>query len=248
MFVIKALWHNNRGAQMKWTHGLAALALSLTALAARAEITGTVTAVSDYDFRGITQSAQDPALQGSIDYAHESGFYAGVWGSNVDFGDDAEVEVDYYGGYSGGEDITYDVGVIWYSYPDTDAQYDFGEVYGEVGYKWLSGKIWYSPDFSSTGDSAFYYEANGAFELPANFGLSAHVGYSDGDYWDSAFDGGYMDWSVGVTYTLGHFDLGLKWIDGSDLEEADGTPDDVFSSEARAVFSVSTTFPWGEEE
>jgi hypothetical protein len=56
-----------------------------------------------------------------------------------------------------------------------------------------------------------------------------------------------MDWSVGVTYALGNFNLGLKWVDGSDLEEADGTPDDVFSSEARAIFSVSTSFPWSKE-
>jgi hypothetical protein len=57
-----------------------------------------------------------------------------------------------------------------------------------------------------------------------------------------------MDWSVGVTYTLGNFDLGLKYVDGSDLEILDGTPDDVNSSEAVAIFSISTTFPWGQEE
>ena len=232
---------------MKLTHGLAAVALSLSAFAAQAEITGTVTAVSDYDFRGITQSAQDPALQGSVDFAHESGLYAGIWASSVDFGDDAEYEIDYYGGFRGGEDITYDVGGIWYSYPSTDAQYDYGEIYAGVGYKWVSGKISYSPDYGSVGESAFYYEANGTYELPANFGLTAHLGYSDGDYWDAVYGDSYMDWSVGVTYALSHFNFGLKWIDGSDLEAADGTPNDVFSSEARAVFSVSTTFPWSKE-
>jgi uncharacterized protein (TIGR02001 family) len=235
---------------MKFSHGLAALGLTLAAVTAQAEITGTVTATTDYDFRGITQSAQDPALQGSIDYSHESGLYAGIWASNVDFGDDAEVEVDYYAGFAGGENVTYDVGVVYYSYPGSDdfQNYDFAEFYGELGWKWLTGKLWYSPSFSSTGDSAFYYEANGSFELPANFGLEAHVGYSDGDYWDATENnGGYMDWAVGVTYTLGHFDLGLKWIDGSDLETNDGTPDDISSSEARAVFTVSTTFPWSKE-
>src|SRR5512134_2304538 len=116
---------------MKLTHGLAAVGLVFAALTAEAEITGTVTAVSDYDFRGITQSAQDPALQGSIDYAHESGLYAGIWARNVDFGDDADIEIDYYGGFSGGEEVTYDVGFVWYSYPSTEAQYDYGEVYGE---------------------------------------------------------------------------------------------------------------------
>ena len=229
---------------MKLSQGLAAVALTFSAMAAHAEITGTVTVVSDYDFRGITQTAQDPALQGSLDYAHDSGFYIGAWASNVDFGDDADIEIDYYGGFRGGEDITYDVGLIWYSYPSTDAQYDFGEVYASAGYKWVSGKIWYSPDFGSVGDSAFYYEANGSFELPANFGATAHIGYSDGDYWENSE---YTDWSVGLTYSLSHFTMGLKWIDGSDLEILDGTPDDVISSEARAVFSVSTSFPWSNE-
>ena len=63
---------------MKLTHGLAALALSLTAVAAQAEITGNAAVLSDYNWRGITQTSQDPALQGGIDYAHESGFYLGA--------------------------------------------------------------------------------------------------------------------------------------------------------------------------
>jgi len=92
-----------------------------------------------------------------------------------------------------------------------------------------------------------YYEANATFELPANFGIGLHGGYSDGDFWDDSFDGGYFDYSVGVSYTLGHFDLNLKWVDGSDLKVVDGVPGDFGSSEARAIFSVATTFPWSNE-
>jgi uncharacterized protein (TIGR02001 family) len=230
---------------MKLSQGLAAVALTFSAMAAHAEITGTVTVVSDYDFRGITQTAQDPALQGSLDYAHDSGFYIGAWGSNVDFGDccDENIEIDVYAGFRGGETITYDVGAIYYTYPGAE-DIDFPEIYGSLGWNWLSGKIWYSNDFGNSGDSAMYYEANGAFELPANFGATAHIGYSDGDYWDGSE---YTDWSVGLTYTLSHFTLGLKWVDGSDLDAYDGTPDDVGSSEARAIFTVSTTFPWSSE-
>ena len=53
---------------------------------------------------------------------------------------------------------------------------------------------------------------------------------------------------MGVSYTLGHFDFGLKYADGSDLKTLDGTPDDVNSSEGVAIFSVSTSFPWSAEE
>lgn len=220
-----------------------------SAATASAEVTGTVTAVSDYDFRGITQTSQDPAIQGSIDYAHDSGFYAGAWASNVDFDTDGDVEVDLYAGFSGGETYPWDVGIVWYTYPGSDDLYDFPEVYASLGWKWFEGKIWYSSDFGGGpgGDNAFYYEANGTYELPAGFGLGAHIGYSDGDFWDDNYGGSYFDWSVGVTYTLSHFDFGLKWVDGSDLEALDGTPNDVSSSEARAIFSVSTTFPWSKE-
>ncbi len=233
---------------MKLSHGLAALVMMASASIAHAQLSGTVTVVSDYDFRGVTQTAGDPALQGSIDWAAESGLYLGAWASNVDFGNccDEDYEVDLYAGFSGGDDVTWDVGFIYYLYPGAE-DLDFPEIYAEAGWNWLSGKIWYSNDFGNSDESSFYYEANGNWEVAENFGLTAHIGYSDGDAIDVLFEDSYMDWSVGVTYTLGNFDLGLKYVDGSDLEILDGTPGDVSSSEARAIFSVSTTFPWGSE-
>jgi len=72
---------------------LAALVLLASASIAHAQFSGTVTAVSDYDFRGITQSAQDPAIQGSIDWAAESGLYLGAWASNIDFGNEFDADV-----------------------------------------------------------------------------------------------------------------------------------------------------------
>jgi uncharacterized protein (TIGR02001 family) len=250
---------------MKLTQGLAAFVLLATASVAHAEFpgtfTGTVTAVSDYNWRGISQTGQDPALQGSVDYSMENGFYAGVWASNVDFGDccNEEAEVDLYAGFSGGDAVTWDVGFLYYWYPGAD-DLDFPEVYAGLGYKWFEGKIWYSSDFANYSEQAWYLEGNAAYELPANFGLEAHIGYSTGDGIEEAYsdrdsggnivnraDDSYFDWSVGVTYALGNFDLGLKYADGSDLEIKDGTPDDISSSEGVVIFSVSTTFPWSKE-
>jgi uncharacterized protein (TIGR02001 family) len=235
---------------MKLTHGLAAVALSLAALSAQAEVTGNVAVVSDYNWRGISQSAGDPALQAGIDYAHDSGFYVGAWGSNVDFGDccDENVEVDLYTGFRGGDAVTWDVGLIYYFYPGAD-DLDFPEIYVGLGWEWLSGKISYSNDFGNYDESAFYYEANAAYDLPANFGINAHVGFSDGDGIEAAYlQDNYFDWAVGVTYDFSHFTFGLKYADGSDLETLDGTlPDDVSNSEGVAIFSVSTSFPWSNE-
>ncbi len=235
-----------------------ALLLAGTAVA-QAEISSTVTLTSDYDFRGITQTAKDPALQISLDWAAENGIYLGAWGSNVDFGDccDENIEIDLYGGFRGGEEITYDVGAVYYTYPGADS-INFPEIYASVGWNVLSAKLWYSWDFGNADESAYYLEGNANFELPANFGLGMHVGYSDGDYWDALYDGGYMDWSVGLTYPLGNFTLGLKYTDGSDLDDLDdfcrivpeecgGVDKDVFSTDGRVIFSVSTTFPWSKE-
>ncbi len=231
---------------MKLNHGFAALILMTVASAAHAELFGTVTAVSDYDLRGITQTAQDPALQGSLDWSAENGLYLGAWATNIDFGDccDEEVEVDVYGGFRGGDEVTWDVGFIYYAYPGTEPDFDYPEIYGAIGWNGLTGRIWYSNDYANSDESSFSYDLNGSWPLPSNIGLTAHLGYSDGDGIDEIYGDSYMDWSVGVTYVLDRFTLGLKWVDGSDLKALDGTPGDVLSSEARAIFSVSTTFPW----
>ena len=78
--------------------------------------------VSDYRFRGLTQSRFDPALQGGIDFAHKSGFYLGAWASSIkwikDAGGNADAEIDLYGGYKGSvSDMGYDLGVLTYQYP-----------------------------------------------------------------------------------------------------------------------------------
>src|SRR5688572_8413123 len=165
--------------------------LLLVAGAAQAGVTSTWTATNDYDFRGNSQSATDPALQGSLDYAHDSGWYIGAWASNVDFqanGAQTDIEVDLYTGFTKTLEsgFAYDVGIVGYQYDESDANYL--EVYGSIAKDWFKAKLWYSPDFAgdtTSGDTeAWYLEANGTWALPSNFSILAHVGYSTGDYWD----------------------------------------------------------------
>jgi uncharacterized protein (TIGR02001 family) len=242
-----------RGRIMTNVRILAALGLLAAAAAANAEVSSTWTLTNDYDFRGASQSAKDPAVQASLDYAHESGFYVGAWASNVDFGDDVDIdyEVDLYTGFSGGDEegLGWDVGLVYYAYPD-DSDANYPEIYGKLNYGMFSGALFYSNDYVNSGDSAMYLSGDVSVPLPQNFSLTAHAGYSFGDFWDGE-DGesssDYIDWSVGVGYTVGHFDLGLKWVDTT-LDEGDFgfSDDDVFNSEGRVIFTVSTTFPWGE--
>ena len=243
-----------RRAMQSGLAGLGMTALALASGAARSEVTSTITLASEYDFRGITQSALDPAFQASLDWSGESGLYAGLWGSNIDFGDyevedpyipppgedptpfetasvDLNVEVDAILGYAGSftEDLGYDVGITYYKYlgggNNGDIDYDYFETYAGGSYKFfsatLSPKVWYAWDFSNSGESAWYGELNFEYPLPAELGLELHGGYSGGNYWDQEYDDGYYDFSVGLTRSFGHFDFAVKYIDGSDLKDAD---------------------------
>lgn len=253
--------------------GMGAAALVMASTTAQAEVSSTLTIASDYDFRGITQTALDPAFQASIDWSGESGLYAGLWGSNIDFGEDGaegvdpvdlDIELDLVVGYAGSftEDFGYDVGATYYKYlgdNNSDVDFDYYEVYAGLNYKILSGAVWYSPDFSNSGEEAWYTELNAEIPLPAEFTLNLHAGYNFGDYWkpenSDGFYDEFYDYSVGLARSLGRFDFEVKYIDGSDLENADCSrssvqcaPEDVFSSESKVFFSVSITFPAPEAE
>ena len=207
-----------------------------------------MTATSDYDFRGITQTSQDPAIQGSLDYGFDNGLYVGAWASNVDFGDccDESVELDLYVGWAGGDEegLTWDVGGVYYLYPGAD-DLDYPEIWAGVAYGIFDVKLWYSWDFVALSESAYYIEGNATVPLPRDFGLVLHAGYSDGKAWEADFLGqSYFDYKIGVTKTWGNFDFELAWVDGSDYEPGNDTEDDVGSSDGRVILSVSTTFPW----
>lgn len=237
---------------MKLTRGLIAIALMGAAASTQAaDLSGTITGVTDYDFRGITQSAQDPAIQGSIDLSTDPGFYAGIWASNVDFGSgDPNIETDYYVGWGGGEDVTWDIGLTYYTYWSA-SDFNYFEAHAGVGWKWIDVKYWYAWDYAGyDGKNERYIEGNVTYPLPANFGLTGHIGYSNGSGIHEAYgQSSYMDWSAGVTYSWSHIDMSLKWVDGSDLQTMDPPPwkGDYSSSEARAIFQISTTFPWSDE-
>jgi uncharacterized protein (TIGR02001 family) len=245
--------------------GLVSIGLLAVAGAAQAGVTSTWTATNDYDFRGITQTANNAAIQGSLDYAHPSGWYAGAWASNLRFGatsplKDPKVELDLYTGFTKTLDsgLSYDLGGIYYTYPE-ESDFNYLEGYAGLGFTAKSGasikgKFFYSPDFggkTTPGNTpAEYISADGSFPLPQNFSVIGHAGYSWGDYWDfaklvknGAFGRPYFDYSVGVGYTLGKFSLAAKWVDGSDNKEAKDFQ--FFSSKARVVVTVATTFPWG---
>lgn len=119
---------------------------------------GNVSLVSDYRFRGISQTMRRPAIQGGFDYSHISGLYLGTWASNVDgtthFYNNTSMEWDFYGGYKGkffpclSPELVYNIGLIYYYYPggksfaEDSVRYNTAEFYFELVYKYLSVKYW----------------------------------------------------------------------------------------------------------
>ena len=104
------------------------LLVGILAMPSFAAVSANVAFASDYVWRGMTQS-DGPAIQGGFDFEAESGFYAGIWGSNVNFNDGAGSELDYYFGYGFSVgDLGIDIGYVAFDYPKNQTGLDFEEI------------------------------------------------------------------------------------------------------------------------
>jgi uncharacterized protein (TIGR02001 family) len=239
---------------------IAAAAL-LAAGTAQAETTFTIGGVSDYDFRGISQSEGDPAIQVSLDWAGDL-FYLGAWASEVDFGDDVDgdIELDLILGL--GQEFEsgwrWDAGLTWYLYPgsnesDSESESpDYWEIYAGGGWGPVDLRYWYSPDLYDSDETASYLDLSLSFELPWELGLGVHGGYSFGDYFDSlespgGDDADYIDYAVSLARSFGRFDFEVKFVATRTDDEFE-INSGAFRNDERFLLSVFTTFPWADEE
>ena len=223
-----------------------ASAFSLSALTmpsvAAAEVSANVGVVSNYFFRGVTQTDDGAAVQGGLDYAHESGFYAGTWASTVDFSyveDDGTVvddptsyEIDLYAGYGGSiGDLGYDVGYVYYAYPDGD-DLDFGELYGSLTYSYVTAGLAYT--VNSQADSGAFTEGDlyyyAGVDVP--FGESGYTGslyygnYTFDDDGEADGEGGVYDldydhWTASIAKDAGDFGSFSMNFEKADIDGAD---------------------------
>ena len=190
---------------MKLT-SLAALALAAAlpgrvhAQAPASSVAFNIGVVSDYRYRGISQTRLKPAVQGGVDYAGPGGFYLGAWASTIKWIKDAEggadLELDLYGGFKGeiSKDLAYDIGVLAYVYPGAgtrkwDAIYknpNTTEIYGALTFGPVTGKLSYATtnlfgnyDFAKRKDSkgSLYFDLSSSFDLGGGLMLAPRVGY-----------------------------------------------------------------------
>lgn len=193
-----------------------------------------VVMMNDYRFRGVSANDEGFALQGGIDWSHDSGFYVGSWASNIsDFGG-ASIETNIYAGYSGEvSGFTYDVGGLMYHYPG-GADVDYFEVYGSFGVDLgvASATVGMAYDFSSdnTGnqDDIYIYTDLEAAIPDTPVTLTAHLGYEDG-FFDNK-----IEWSLGASVAFKGLDFGISYIDTNIAD------DDL--ADATVVFSVGASF------
>lgn len=203
---------------------LGAMAMGVASTAVAAEASGNIALSTDYKFRGISQSDGE-AISGGFDVAFDSGFYVGTWGSSIeDWGNG--LELDYYAGYGGAfnESISYDIGLLAYTYPNTDkgveGDLDYNEVYGSVGVADFTVGFAYSDDyFAKTGDFTYLY-VDYSYALSDAYSLDVHVGDNSIEDNDGFGTPDYMDYSVGVSTSMGGVDFNLSYID-TDLSESE---------------------------
>ncbi|WDE12505.1 TorF family putative porin [Thalassomonas haliotis] len=198
---------------------LATLTLLGTPAQAVEGLSANVGFTSNYLWRGVSQTDDSAAISGGLDYAAENGFYAGTWVSNVDFSDDASYELDFYLGFGGdiNENISYDLGYIYYAYPDSaesdkDNEYDFGEIYAGITFSNITLAANYgvhNDDGAGWADKALYISADAEFEVAEGLTLNLHLGdYSFDDDYDS---GDYTDY--GISLSKSGFTLALTDTD-----------------------------------
>ena len=240
--------HDKKGSSMRYSLACAAFSLLVATPAFAQEestspitVSGSVGLVSDYRFRGVSQTDEEMAIQGGITATHESGAYAGTWASNLSgwgtFGG-ANMELDLFAGYAipVASGTTLDVGLTWYMYPGGFSDTDFAEPYAKLSTtvgpaKFLAG-VAYAPkqqalgNYSNTPYSRGQKQDNlylwgdvsgGVPNTPVS--LKAHLGYSEGNPGlgpngtSLSPTGEYLDWMLGADVALGPLTLGVAYVD-----------------------------------
>lgn len=197
--------------------------MAITMTVATAEITGNVGLTTDYRFRGVSQTQNALAVQGGVDYAHVSGFYAGTWNSSVSsqlYTSGSGVENDIYFGYKRElpRGITVDVGSMNYYYPravnGTTTDFNTNEVYLGAGLgEMITARYSYAlSNYFGAADSknSSYFQIDSVVPLNGKLKLVSHIGRTNVNNYAGL---NYTDYNVGVSYNLNGWDVAVRYYD-----------------------------------
>ncbi len=242
---------------MRFTKSIAgALLLAATATPAFAQdeteapeaftITGSATVVSDYRFRGFSQTNEEAAIQGGFTVAHESGVYVGTWGSSIGFNNGTEIDV--FAGFATevASGLTADVGATLYLYPGSNNTSVFEPYFaltGTVGPATIKGMVAWAPDGQdSLGDAGgFYTSAAVTVAIPDTpFKLKGSLGHS----WSDSFLGGYdgdgkvLDYSIGAEASWKVLTFGISYVNTNE----DAPFKEAFGADGAVLFTLGAAF------
>lgn len=220
---------------------------SCSSSAAGPDFATELTLTTDYVFRGVSQTMSLPALQGSLNFTHENGLFASIWGSNVDYvpdgapDDEARFEIDLLLGYSHAlsDRVSVTAGWVRYAFPGMleNIRYDFSEWSGALLVDDRhSLTIAYSPDVFGSGASSTYFGAATAFDLPANLEVSLELGHYD---LRNSYDEAYGHAAVSIAGGFRSFDWTLAY------HRTSAAAGKIFNESTVApgfVLSLSTSF------
>jgi uncharacterized protein (TIGR02001 family) len=218
---------------------------ALLAGPAYAELSGNIAVVSDYRFRGISQSDRGPALQGSVAYDHPTGLFAGLFASTVAFDGafQADVETFLQAGFARRlhPDLSAEVGAGCYAYPGANLDWNYCEGFLGVTWREATARAYYAPDYLNRGARVAYAEVNVTHPLSERTALVGHLGF-----WRS--EGGTrvatprsrLDVRVGVAFDLGVANLEISAV-ATDIPNAE-CPAGSNNCQLGAVVAVSRSF------
>lgn len=180
-------------------------------------ISWSIAATSDYVFRGVSQSDEDPAAQASITYTSPVGLYAGVWASSVDFGSGGpDIEYDTYVGYNidVSEAVNFDVMLNRYNYEGSadDSALAYNELITKTTFLGnYSATVAYTNDYLGSSEESWYYVLAAGVDLPEGFTLGLSAAHTTIDE-SLPFDD-YSDYSVSLGKAWGALSASLAYID-----------------------------------
>lgn len=188
-----------------------------TAIHSGPSISGGIVLLSDYRFRGISRSDEDPAVQGQLTVSLPGGLYAGARGTSLEhFAGHGGAEADLYVGYGTGiaPGTTVDAGLVYYWFPGAHGRADYFEPYVSITHTLgpiegtLGAKCAWSQRAIGSDDSLYLFGQLEAGITATPLTLTAEAGRQE-----SGALGSYWNWSLGGRYALGPLEAGLRYVD-----------------------------------
>lgn len=194
---------------------LIALFLAVIARPALGQVGGSIALVSDYRFRGVSLSDEQPALQLNLEYDHDNGWYAGGFASSVQVNEDepANAQLVAYAGYARrlSSGWGWELGATKSVFLQV-AGYDYAELFVGMSADNISARVYFSPDYFGRDGESIYAEFNGAYPLRQHLHVLGHIGFLRPRSRRDDASSLLVDTRLGVGAGIDHWNLQIAWV------------------------------------